>query len=147
MQNGEIKKIPLNEIREEQRSFRDMTWKEYDKLWKEKREADKVLETQDLQASALAARQMADVVEAAKRMQGQQGKNRKKNLRDAMRQEKAAITAENTVETRMGLGSIPEQQYQAIDSAVEVEDKGKKTAVIEVLDDLDFSNLDDSFGV
>ena len=61
--------------------------------------------------------------------------------------EKAAITAENTVETRMGLGSIPEQQYQAIDSAVEVEDKGKKTAVIEVLDDLDFSNLDDSFGV
>ena len=32
MQNGEIKKIPLNEIREEQRSFRDMTWKEYDKL-------------------------------------------------------------------------------------------------------------------
>lgn len=64
-----------------------------------------------------------------------------------MRQEKAAITAENTVETRMGLGSIPEQQYQSIDSAVEVEDKGKKTAVIEVLDDLDFSNLDDSFGV
>ena len=147
MQNGEIKKIPLNEIREEQRSFRDMTWKEYDKLWKEKREADKVLEAQDLQASALAARQMADVVEAAKRMQGQQGKNRKKNLRDAMRQEKAAITAENTVETRMGLGSIPEQQYQSIDSAVEVEDKGKKTAVIEVLEDLDFSDMNDSFGV
>ena len=47
----------------------------------------------------------------------------------------------------MGLGSIPEQQYQAIDSVVEVEDRGKKTAVIEVLDDLDFSNLDDSFGV
>lgn len=146
MRTGEVVKIPLNEIREEQRTFRDMTWKEYDELWKKKKETDRRLNGKDLEMAALTAQQMSGVIEAAKSMQ-QPGKNQKKKIKEARKQERAAILSENTLELRMGLADDLELQTELPNHIQESPNIEKKTKIIEVMDDNDFGDVEDCFGV
>ena len=81
MEDGALHVIALNEIREEQRTFRDMSWKEYDELWKRRKDTSRSLEAYDLEQQVAVQRDMADVITTAKKLQNS-GKNRKKNIRE-----------------------------------------------------------------
>lgn len=66
MEDGALHVIALNEIREEQRTFRDMSWKEYDELWKRRKDTSRSLEAYDLEQQVAVQRDMADVITTAK---------------------------------------------------------------------------------
>ena len=103
MEDGALHVIALNEIREEQKSFKDMSWKEYDELWKRRKDTSKGLEAYDLEQQVSVQRDMADVITTAKRLQNA-GKNRKKNIRDARKQEQENGQLQNTLAERLTAG-------------------------------------------
>ena len=159
MENGELHVIPLNEIREEQRTFRDMSWKEYDELWKRKKDTSKGLEAYDLEQQVSVQRDMADVITTAKRLQNA-GKNRKKNIRNARKQEQENGQLQNTLAERLTAGEesvvtglpdtgwTPENTESEKENITEKKNKEAKAAekVLEVLPD-DFSGMKGFFGV
>ena len=100
MEDGALHVIALNEIREEQRTFRDMSWKEYDELWKRRKDTSRSLEAYDLEQQVAVQRDMADVITTAKKLQNA-GKNRKKNIREARKQEQENGQLQNTLAERM----------------------------------------------
>lgn len=160
MEDGALHIIPLNEIREEQRTFRDMSWKEYDELWKRKKDTSKGLEAYDLEQQVNVQRDMADVIATAKKLQNA-GKNRKKNIRDARKQEQENGQLQNTLAERLTAGEesvvtgLPDsnvlQKKPETEKENVTEKKKDKTAkadekVLEVLPD-DFSGMKGFFGV
>ena len=160
MENGELHVIPLNEIREEQRTFRDMSWKEYDELWKRKKDTSKGLEAYDLEQQVNVQRDMADVITTAKKLQNA-GKNRKKNIREARKQEQENGQLQNTLVERLTVGGsgvvtgLPDANVLQKNPEPEKEnitekkkDKAAKATerVLEVLPD-DFSGMTKYFGV
>jgi len=160
MEDGALHVIPLNEIREEQRTFRDMSWKEYDELWKRKKDTSKGLEAYDLEQQVSVQRDMADVITTAKRLQNA-GKNRKKNIRNARKQEQENGQLQNTLAERLTAGEesvvtgLPDsnvlQKKPETEKENVTEKKKDKTAkadekVLEVLPD-DFSGMKGFFGV
>ena len=159
MEDGALYVIPLNEIREEQKSFKDMSWKEYDELWKRRKDTSKGLEAYDLEQQVSVQRDMADVITTAKRLQNA-GKNRKKNIRDARKQEQENGQLQNTLAERLTAGGedvvtgLPDAnvlQKKPEPEKENVMEKKNKTAktdekVLEVLPD-DFSGMKGFFGV
>ncbi len=103
MEDGALHVIALNEIREEQRTFRDMSWKEYDELWKRRKDTSRSLEAYDLEQQVAVQRDMADVITTAKKLQNA-GKNRKKNIREARKQEQENGQLQNTLAERLTVG-------------------------------------------
>lgn len=160
MEDGVLHVIPLNEIREEQKSFKNMSWKEYDGLWKRKKETGRGLEAHDLEQQVSVQRDMADVIRTAKKLQNA-GKNRKKDIRNARKQEQENGQISDTLADRLtagkadvvtGLpdtGRIPEHTRDQKENITE-----KKTAktvkssetILEVLPD-DFSGMEKYWGL
>lgn len=160
MEDGALHVIALNEIREEQRTFRDMSWKEYDELWKRRKDTSRSLEAYDLEQQVAVQRDMADVITTAKKLQNA-GKNRKKNIREARKQEQENGQLQNTLAERLTVGGEdvvtglpdanilqkkPETEKENVTE--KVKDKAPKAAekVLEVLPD-DFSGMTKYFGV
>ena len=159
MENGELHVIPLNEIREEQRTFRDMSWKEYDELWKRRKDTSRSLEAYDLEQQVAVQRDMADVITTAKKLQNA-GKNRKKDIRNARKQEQENNQLSNTLADRLtaakedvvtglpDIGRTPENVQPEKENITKKKNKAAKAVgkVIEVLPD-DFSGMEKHFGV
>ena len=160
MEDGALHVIALNEIREEQRTFRDMSWKEYDELWKRRKDTSRSLEAYDLEQQVAVQRDMADVITTAKKLQNA-GKNRKKNIREARKQEQENGQLQNTLAERLTVGGEdvvtglpdanilqkkPETEKENVTE--KVKDKAPKATekVLEVLPD-DFSGMTKYFGV
>lgn len=159
MEDGVLHVIPLNEIREEQKSFKNMSWKEYDGLWKRKKETGRSLEAHDLEQQVNVQRDMADVIRTAKKLQNA-GKNRKKDIRNARKQEQENNQLSNTLADRLtaakedvvtglpDIGGTPENVQPEKENITKKKNKAAKAAgkVIEVLPD-DFSGMEKHFGV
>ena len=152
MEDGALHVIALNEIREEQRTFRDMSWKEYDELWKRRKDTSRSLEAYDLEQQVAVQRDMADVITTAKKLQ---------NIREARKQEQENGQLQNTLAERLTVGGEdvvtglpdanilqkkPETEKENVTE--KVKDKAPKAAekVLEVLPD-DFSGMTKYFGV
>lgn len=144
MRNGDVIKIPLSEIREEQKTFQDMTWKAYDELWKTKKETEKSLEHGELERAAFASQRIGNVVETARRLQDE-GRNRKKHIRLAMKEEREKVALENTVEARIKPDNNPDTLWKKRIIPLETE-KETMNKPLPVLADDDFSDVDDMFG-
>ena len=159
MEDGVLHVIPLNEIREEQKSFKNMSWKEYDGLWKRKKDTGRSLEAHDLEQQVSVQRDMADVIMTAKKLQNA-GKNRKKDIRNARKQEQENNQLSNTLADRLtaakedvvtglpDIGGAPETVQPEKENITKKKNKAAKAAgkVIEVLPD-DFSGMEKHFGV
>ena len=137
-----------------------MSWKEYDELWKRKKDTGKSLEAHDLEQQVSVQRDMADVITTAKKLQNA-GKNRKKDIRNARKQEQENGQISNTLADRLTAGDkdvvtglpdtcrTPENTEDKKENIAEK--KTAKTAkaaetILEVLPD-DFSGMEDYFGV
>ena len=159
MEDGVLHVIPLNEIREEQKSFKNMSWKEYDGLWKRKKDTGRSLEAHDLEQQVSVQRDMADVIMTAKKLQNA-GKNRKKDIRNARKQEQENNQLSNTLADRLtaakedvvtglpDIGGAPETVQPEKENITKKKNQAAKAAgqVIEVLPD-DFSGMEKHFGV
>ena len=104
MSDGELKVIPLNQVRSNLRSFKGMTWKEYDDLYKSDMERRKVLEMNDLILTAKTENTMTEVFSDAKAMQSS-GKNAKRSMKSSLKEEKSEISPAGSVASRLGLGT------------------------------------------
>lgn len=157
MVEGRVCEIPLNEIREEQKSFCDMTWKAYDELHKKKNMLRKNLDHYELENAINIQNKVAGVIETAQQMEeiGRGIRGRRKNIREAAKEEKEKQAIENSVSRRMSdltrKGSLPyidqlpypEEKIPAEDE-VYTEDTGNMNVIS--LDD-DDSIFDDRFGL
>ena len=157
MEEGILRTVPLNEIREEQRTFKNMNWKEYDSLWQQRKNTSKGLEEHDLAQSVGIMGDMSEVIAAAKRLQ-EPGKNRKKNIREARKQEQAKEQLDNTLAERMHIGEnkavneLPEHELRAEETEPDKKEKIGKTrskakTELDILSDSDYSGMEDFFGV
>lgn len=151
MEDGVLHSIPLSEVRDEQKTFRDCTWEEYDSIWAQRKKTSKKLDAHDLEQTVSVQRDMADVIASAKRMQDA-GKNRKKNIRAAKKAERGLSATENTLENRLsiaegsGMESLPAQTEAFLEETAAASEKSGKDKVLSVLPDDDLSDMMEFFG-
>ena len=100
MVDGVVREIPLNAVREEQMTFRDMTWKAYDELYAKRNSMIKSLRGNEIELSVNTQKNIADVIETSKRLQ-EPKRNRKKNIRENLRAEKARLAEEGSITNRL----------------------------------------------
>ena len=91
MQDGTIYEIPINENRNEQKGFKNLTWEQYEDLYKQKKKMLDDYEDADLNARLMTRETMGNTIGAAKKMQ-EKGKNKKVNIREERKKERAEVT-------------------------------------------------------
>lgn len=90
MQDGTVYEIPINENRNEQKGFKNLTWEQYEDFYKQKKKLLDDYENADLNARLTIRETMGNTLETAKKMQ-EKGKNKKVNIREARKKERAEV--------------------------------------------------------
>lgn len=91
MQDGTVYEIPINENRNEQKGFKNLTWEQYEDLYKQKKKMLDDYEDADLNARLMTRETMGNTIGAAKKTQ-KEGKNRKMDIRKERKEERARVT-------------------------------------------------------
>lgn len=138
MREGKIVAIPLNTIREEQGSFEGLTWRAYDELNAQRQKSKDEYALTDLTARAAAETGMEETIRTAKSLQ-ENGKNRKKGIRDARKRERAALSAQDAaLREPQAVSDMRDSQTEELPAASE---KPKGTVIDTTSAMEDFSDL------
>lgn len=103
MREGLLEAIPLSEFRGENASFQGMSWKELDDWLKRKEEAIDSYRETDLAARVALSDSIRDVVQTARSSQ-ERGKHKKHNIREARKQERERLRAEDMLGKELQAG-------------------------------------------
>lgn len=139
MKDGVVYEIPINEKREEQKSFMNMTWEEYESLYEKKKECFRNYEDTDMSNRLMMRETMGNTMEMARKLQTK-GKNHKQDIRKERRDERTRITKEDN--------GIMETPMAALDNPVNETVKEpilERTRTIKEIPDDDFSEMDRFF--
>lgn len=137
MQDGIVYEIPINEKRNEQKSFKNLTWEQYENINTAKKKKLADYEDEDLTVRIQTRETMGNTLEAAKKMQGK-GKNQKADIRKERREERARISQKDSI--------FAENQADALE-VVESENNLKKrdNKMIDLPVNGDWSDMDAFF--
>ena len=137
MLEGELKVIPLNTRRANLATFKDMSWNAYEELRKKDEERKKALETDDILLTARLEKDMENIIDTSKKMQSS-GKNTKKDMKAALRDERTELMKDSNVASRLGLGTKQDNQTRP-----EIPDEEKAKA--KPLPDKTVSTVDEEY--